>query len=88
MASILQSSPNSDNPQTITAGALIKRINRSLANDFEQLRVSRSESVARDVGRYFIVDLYRNAIISQRIDLEELGRELRVLRSNERVEPH
>jgi hypothetical protein len=58
---------------------LIQRINRKLSANTEQLRRSRSFQLETSVGHYFIVDLKRNSVERQQIDLEQLGRELGVL---------
>jgi hypothetical protein len=69
----------------ITERALIQRINRKLAKDMEQLKTARTESVERDVGKYFVLDLHRNAIIQTNVDPEELGRKIEVLQAWEEV---
>lgn len=65
--------------------ALIQRINRKLSADAEQLQTARSFQLETSVGHYFIVDLRRNSVKRQQIDLEELGRELGVLADSEVV---
>lgn len=70
----------------ITERALFQRINRRLKQDNEQLRTARSTSVEQSVGQYFIVDLNRNAITTQYVDLEKLGRELGVIQPWEELE--
>ena len=69
----------------ITARASYQRINRKLRQDGEQLRTARSQSVEHVVGRYFIVDVCRNFIAAQHVDLEALGRELGVIKPWEEV---
>lgn len=63
----------------ITERALMQRINRKLKQDGKQLRTARNEAVERDMGRYFIVDMNRNAITTRRVDPEKLGRKLGVM---------
>jgi hypothetical protein len=63
----------------------MQRINRKLKPDYEQLRTARSEGVERDVGHYFIVDCFHNAITTQHVDLEKLGRKLGVLQKWEEL---
>jgi hypothetical protein len=70
----------------ITERALIQRLNRKLKQDGEQLRTSRSTQTEITVGRYFIVDIQRNFISTQDVDIEKLGRELGVIQAWEEVE--
>ena len=69
----------------VSEHALIQRINRKLRHDGEQLRKRRSLHVAQQISWYFWVDLQRNDIVCQHVDLEEFGRQLRVLRPSEQV---
>lgn len=70
----------------ITERALIQRINRKLGHDNQRLQTTRDTSRwIHDLGRYSIVDLQRNAICAQDVDLQELGKELGVLRAWETV---
>ena len=68
----------------ITDQALIKRINRKLAGIDEQLRKARSYD--HNLGWFYTVNTYRNWIVDTHVDLEELGRELGVLRPGEEVD--
>jgi len=70
----------------VSERALYQRINRKLKSDNEQLRTARSPQMEASVGRYFILDVYRNCISYQRVDLEELGRKLEVLKPWEKPE--
>jgi hypothetical protein len=63
----------------VSERALIQRINRKLKHDGEQLRRARGAQTEYSVGAYFIVDVMRNFITAQHVDLEKLGRELEVL---------
>lgn len=63
----------------VSERALIQRINRRLKRSGEQLRAARSEAAERDLGRHFVVDVNRNAITIQNVDLEKFGRKLGVL---------
>ena len=69
----------------ISVRAVIQRINRKLKQDLEALKVSRSERMRFDVGRYYIVDYSINAIQHHNFDPEALGRELGVLKAWEQV---
>lgn len=70
----------------ITERALYQRVNRKLRHDGKQLRTARSEGVELDVGHYFIVDVWRNAITNYNVDLEDLGRKLGVIQKWEEAE--
>lgn len=72
----------------ITERALMQRINRKLKQDGEQLRTARTQQVETTVGHYFIVDMNRNAITTQRVDLEKMGRELGVIQPWEELGDH
>jgi DNA-directed RNA polymerase subunit RPC12/RpoP len=72
----------------ITERALYQRLNRKLRQDGKQLRTARSEGVELDIGRYFIVDVNRNAITDQNVNLEELGRELGAIQPWEEMIGH
>ena len=63
----------------VTLNALIKRINRKLAHEYQVLRKSRSW--CSDLGDYYVVDVYMNYVVAAHIEPETLGRELRVLQS-------
>jgi len=65
--------------------ALIQRINRVLRKDGRVLKVTRGGQTRQEVGQYSVFDFDRNAIRTLHVDIEELARELGVLRSFERV---
>ncbi len=69
----------------VTGRALIQRINRRLARDSKQLKTSRTANTQEMVGKYFVVDTFRNAVIDTNVDLEALGRKLEVLQAWEEV---
>lgn len=72
---------------SISERALLGRINRALP-EFEVLRKARPGSRAEaDLGTFFVVDLNRNAVTAQHVDIEALGRELGALRPYETMEP-
>jgi hypothetical protein len=73
----------------ITEATLIKRINRKLRAELKQLKAYRGWPTGRassDLGRYYAVDLDRNAIVRSHVDLVEYGRELGVFGPNEEIE--
>jgi hypothetical protein len=70
----------------VSERAAIARINRSLAKEMQRLLVCKWGSRWHSsLGRFYLVDLARNAVDTTNIDLEALGRELGVLRPNESV---
>lgn len=69
----------------VSERALIQRINRKLKEDGQQVRTTRSERMERQVGRHFIVDLTQNLITQQNVDIEALGRKLKVLQDWEEL---
>jgi hypothetical protein len=77
--------PVQPSPTFVSVKALIQRINRKLRHDFRSLRKSRGVRMQTSVGEYYLLDTYRNLIVEQRVDPEELGRELEVIAANETV---
>ena len=64
----------------VSETALALRIHRKLLKRGEQLRrCPRGSRSFRDFGRWYTVDLERNALILSDVDLEKLGRNLGVL---------
>jgi hypothetical protein len=63
----------------ITHGALLKRINRALQKDGEQLRKNRGGPGSAKLPAYIRVAQGRNGIVGGCDDLETFARELRVL---------
>jgi hypothetical protein len=79
---------NEENVQmtnAVTLNALIKRINRKLAPKYEALKTYRGGRWSNDLGRYYVIDFNRNAILRTHVDPEVVGRELGVLRQEESV---
>ncbi len=70
---------------TATKRALIGRINRKLAHRYERLHASKGRRQLSNLGAYYLVDVYRNAVINWGLDPIQLGRELGVLRENEEI---
>ena len=63
----------------VTERALVQRINRKLAKDQEVVKKARG-AATRDLGDYYRLDAFRNAVMESNVDLEALGRKLGVLR--------
>ena len=70
---------------TVSESALIRRVNRRLAHDEEQLHKSRSEREAFDLGEFYVRDCRINGIIMTNVDLEGLAREMGALAPDERL---
>lgn len=76
--------------QTISIETVVKRINRKLAHDGERLRRKRSDWAAHGSpmftrGDYYMVDLDRNVITAEGVDVAALATTLRVLGAAERI---
>ena len=69
----------------VSERALYQRIDRKLRLDDEKLCTARNANVETSVGRYYIINVQRNIITTQRVDLEALGRELAVIKPWEEV---
>lgn len=65
-------------PNIVSERAIIARINRKLAPEYEKVGVNRSGHV-----RYNHKDAYRNALLGEFDDLESFTRECGVLAANE-----
>lgn len=76
-------SDSSSNQQKhhISIRALRDRINRRLAPDSKQLRVSVSPEASAEMGKFFIVDLKLGCVASKNVDIGALAIELNVLKS-------
>lgn len=69
----------------VSARAILQRINRKLKPDWKQLKTGRGLLVERTVGRYYVIDIRRNCVTQQYVDVEDLTRELTVLQSWEEL---
>jgi hypothetical protein len=70
----------------VSRRALIQRINRKIAGDWEQLKTNRSERWYQNLGDYYVVNVERNFIVETHIDLEDYGRKVGVLKDWEKLE--
>jgi len=71
----------------VSERALIGRINRRLGRDYKKLFKSRPGSrLEANVGRFYVVDVWRNTVVDTHVDLESYGRELGVLAEWEQLE--
>ena len=75
--------PSKSQAIAITEKALVQRLNRALAKSETILRKSRPGTrMEIDYGNYYSVS-FRNNINGAHIDIEDLGRELGVMRPHE-----
>jgi hypothetical protein len=70
----------------VSARAILQRINRKLKPDWKQLNTGRGWLLERTVGRYYVIDIRRNCVTQQYVDVEDPARELKVLQSWEQLE--
>lgn len=63
----------------VSIRGLYQRINRALSNRGELLRATRGESLRRKMGDFYIVSLKTNALVKKSVDIEKVGRKLKVL---------
>ena len=65
----------------VTERALFQRINRKLKQDNQALRTARGFWNGPDwyedtnLGRYYVIDIYRNVVVDHHVDLEGTARE-------------
>jgi hypothetical protein len=59
--------------------ALIARVNRKLAQDDRQLKASRSFQAISNFGDFYVIDVIKNFVVDDHIDLSDFARELGVL---------
>lgn len=70
----------------VTESALVARINRKLAPEHQKVcKCRESSSAFNDLGRFYVLDTYRNAIENSHIDIENFARELGVMRPEESI---
>ena len=67
----------------VSKRALMQRINRVLNKDQEQLLTARGFDAEKDLGKYYVLNHRIGAASRLGVDLEELGRELGVLKPHE-----
>ncbi len=70
----------------VSKRALIQRINRALHHDGQRLRTARNARTRLDLGDYYVVDVSVGGCVDAHVDLEDLGRELKVLNSWEALD--
>ena len=73
-----------DSPIPVTEVALVQRVNRQLTKEGQVLRLTTKRWVS-DLGYYYILDPFTNAVVAYHVELEALAREMGVLRDGERL---
>lgn len=71
----------------VSERALMARINRKLRKDLSALRKTRGGCAQIELGDFYVVDYELNSVTDTFVDIEDLGRELGVLRHYERLAP-
>lgn len=71
--------------RTVTTGALIKRVNRRLVKEGRKLLTTRGARMIASVGSHYVIDVNRSFVVDKYVDVEELARQLGVLRPREQV---
>jgi hypothetical protein len=69
----------------VTKRALVQRINRALKEQDEVLRTARGAKALADLGEFYVVDVKINGIVGKHVDIEALGRKLKVLEPYEEL---
>lgn len=69
----------------VSKNALLKRINRRLASDYEAVKVTRGERLRREVGDHHRFDCGLGAVVEYDVNLEATARALGVLHEGETV---
>jgi hypothetical protein len=70
----------------VTARALIHRINRRLEEKQQMVRRGGEGRTRNALGEYYVIDLKRNVVIRQHVDLQVLCLEVDVLRPWEQLD--
>ena len=64
---------------TVSERALVQRINRKLRHKKQQLKAARTSNVGK-LGKYYVIDVHRNAVALTHVNLEALARKIEALR--------
>ncbi|HTV59602.1 MAG TPA: hypothetical protein VMJ93_12095 [Verrucomicrobiae bacterium] len=65
---------------SVTERALMQRINRKLHEEGRCVKKTRGERAWTELGACYVLDCEGNYIVEHHVDVEDLGRELEVLR--------
>lgn len=63
----------------VTVRAVLQRINRKLAPESQVVRKTRGSRAIQDLGEYYLLDWNRNVVLDSRVDVERLGRKLKLV---------
>ena len=63
----------------VTERSVVARVNRRLQAAGEQLKPARSEQVRAQVGDWYVLDVKRNGVVREDVNLEAIARELGAL---------
>jgi len=70
---------------TISARALIQRLNRKLAPDKMIKSNRRSERLTHQYGTYYVLDIKQKKVVQSRVDLAQLARRLGAINDWEEI---
>lgn len=70
----------------VTEKQLVARVNRKLIGNGQLVRKCRPGRWHHELGDYYTLDVDMNAIVEKHVDIEDLGRELGVLRAGDRLQ--
>lgn len=73
---------------TVSERALVQRVNRKIKDDRLVLKRSRGARMIDDVGRFYLLNFYRNILIGKDLDLEAYARQVGALQLYEELEEH
>ena len=76
---------SNNNRLGVSESAVVQRVNRKLKRDMRMLRKTRGARALVDFGDYYVVDYTHGGIVESQVDVEDLARELEVLKPWERV---
>ena len=71
---------------TISTRVAYQRINRKLKQEGQVLRSARSPRARAEVGDYYVIDAYRNAIVLMHVDLLSFGKKLTAIQPWEKIQ--
>ena len=72
----------------VRARALTQRINRKLAKRGEKLlKAKQGSKKFQQMGEYYTIDITRNVVTGEHIDIEKLGRDLGAMKPYEFFDP-
>jgi len=76
---------NNNNRLGVSESAVVQRVNRKLKREMQALRKARGAYRAGFPGDFYVVDFNHGWVVETHVDVEDLARELEVLKPWERV---